>query len=136
MREHNIFNLIFTIMTLNAKQLAAVVKAGLLLTNADGKAEQDEYEIIVSEVNSFNVTREQFDMLLDMANNMSVEEMVDLLKVLSYEDKKYISGFLVSIAVIDQKVDPEEAKAWQAICSLCQFPEVSAEDALLYWRNH
>ena len=123
-------------MTLNAKQLAAVVKAGLIMTNADGTAKDEEYKIIVNELQSFNVSAEQGRMLIEVANSMSVEEMVDNIKGLSYEDKKYVSGYLVAIVVVDQDVDDEEAKAWQAMSTLCDLPNITAEEALTYWRNH
>ena len=29
-----------------------------------------------------------------------------------------------------------EAKAWAAICNLCEFPNVSVEDAYNYWKNN
>lgn len=123
-------------MTLNARQLAAVVKAGLIVTNADGTAKEEEYKIIVNELSSFNVTSEQGQMLIETANGMSVDSMVEILKSLSYDDKKYISGYLVAIIVVDGDVDEDEAKAWQAMCSLCEFPQTTAQDALDYWRKH
>ena len=123
-------------MTLNAKQLAAVMKAGLIMTNADGKVQDDELKVIINELKNFNVTAEQGKLLYEVADAMSVEEMIEQLKPLSSSDKKYICGYLVAIIVIDGDIDENETNAWKAICTLCDFPEMTAGEALAYWRNN
>lgn len=123
-------------MKLSAKQLAAVMKAGLIMTNADGKVQDEELKIIINELKSFNVSAEQGKLLYEVADAMSVDEMVEQLKPLSLSDKKYICGYLVAIIVVDGDVDDNEAQAWKAISTLCDFPEMTAAEALAYWRNN
>ncbi|MBQ3249914.1 MAG: TerB family tellurite resistance protein [Bacteroidales bacterium] len=123
-------------MKLTPKQLAAVVKAGLIVTNADGTAKEEEYRIIINEMNSFNITQEQGKALIEVAEAMSVEDMVAELKGLSEQDKKYVCGYLVAIVAVDGDIHDNEAEAWQAMCSLCEFPDVKASEALEYWKNN
>lgn len=123
-------------MRLTVKQLTAVLKAGLIVTNADGETKKEEMEIVVRELVSFGINQEQGSQLYDDAVAMSTEDMVDQLKGLSNDDKKYISGYLIAISVADGDVADNEAKAWAAICNLCEFPNVSVEDAYNYWKNN
>lgn len=123
-------------MKLTPKQLAAVIKAGLIVTNADGTAKEEEYRIIINEMNSFNITQEQGKALIEVAEAMSVEDMVTELKGLSEQDKKYVCGYLVAIVAVDGDIHDNEAEAWQAMCSLCEFPDVKASEALEYWKNN
>lgn len=123
-------------MKLTAKQLAAVIKAGLIVTNADGTAKEEEYRVIINEMNSFNISKEQGNALIEVANAMSVEDMVAELKGLSVQDKKYVCGYLVAIVAVDGDIHDKEAEAWQAMCNLCEFPDVKASEAFEYWKNN
>lgn len=123
-------------MTLNGKQLAAVMKAALIASKADGNTSEEELNVIVKEMASFKMTSDQFSGIYDIADAMSVDEMVEELKRLDYSTQKYIKGFLVAVVAVDGRLTDEEIQAWDAICSLCEFPSVSPEEALLYWRNN
>ena len=123
-------------MTLNARQLTAIVKAGLIVANDDGKMKDEEHKVIINELKHFEVNQEVKSILLDAANGMTVETMVDLLKNLSYDEKKYVSGFLVAVMLSDKQLGNDEPKVWQSICTLCEFPDIKAEHALWYWENH
>lgn len=123
-------------MTLNGKQLAAVMKAALIASKADGEACASELKLIANEMANFNLTSNQFSTLYDVADEMSVDEMVGALKSLDYSTQKYVMGFLVAVVAADGRLAEDEAKACTAIFTLCEFPDVSIDDAFMYWRNN
>lgn len=123
-------------MNLTGIQLAAVLKAGMLVSNADGNIDPKELEVLKHELGKFDLSDELHDKIVDVASEMSVDDMVANLKKLSLEDQKYVSGYLAAVLLADGEIEDEEIKTWQAICTLCEFPTMSAREALDFWMNN
>lgn len=123
-------------MNLTGMQLAAVLRAGIIVSKADGTADEKELELLVHEMKKFNLSNEMSKTIIDVANDMPAETMVEYLKQLSYEDKKYVCGYLAVMILADGEIKDSEIDAWKAICTLCDFPTMTAKEALEYWRNH
>ena len=116
--------------------MSALVKAALLVSSADGDINKAEYELISEELRCFRVTAEQASVFYQAAKAMPIDDMADLLKSLGMKEQLKISGFLAALIVKDEIIGCEEKDVWEAICTLCEFPVVSIEDSLEYWRNH
>ena len=123
-------------MNLTRMQLAAVLRAGIIVSKADGTADPKELELLVHELKKFDLSPEAGKNIIDVANDMPVETMVEQLKQLSYEDQKYVCGYLAVMILADGDIKDSEIEAWKAICTLCDFPTMTAKEALEYWRKH
>lgn len=123
-------------MTLNSQQLAAIIKAGVAMVNADGKVEKNELIVLLHELVKFNVPEDQVPMLLALAESMEASEMFLHLKSLSTDVQKYVSGYLATIMISDGDINDQEVNVWQLTCTLAGFPTMSLHEAVEYWRNH
>ena len=75
-------------MTLKGLELSALLSAGIMMSNADGKVTDEEKEILVKELKSFNVSDEEARLYLKVAFDMSTDYTVQVLKGMTSEKKK------------------------------------------------
>ncbi len=123
-------------MTLKSQQLAAILKAGLAMVNADGKVEQNELVVLTHELIKFNVPKKDIPMLLALSDSMDASEMFLHLKSLSVEAQKYVAGYLATIMISDGDINEQEVNVWQLTCTLAGFPSMSLHEAVQFWTNH
>lgn len=123
-------------MTLNGKELVAVLKAGHAMVQADGKVEESELKVLFGELGNFGVSLEQAKLMIVSADAMEPSEMFEVLSNLSAEAKKYVSGYLAAIMISDDDIDDSEVTMWQLICTLSKFPTMNMREAVTFWRTH
>lgn len=123
-------------MTLSGLELSALLSAGVIMSNADGQLADDEKEILVKELKSFNVTDDEAKLYLKVAIDMSSEYTIEVLKGMTTEKKKYACGYLGAVMVCDGDLADKEVEAWRAFSNLCDFPSMNLGDALEFWRNN
>ena len=123
-------------MNLKGIELTAMLSAGMFLSNADGRLADEEKEILLKELTSFNVTEEEAKLYFTVAVDMSIEHTVDILKAMSAEAKKYACGYLGAVMLCDGDVDEKEMEAWRAFSGACEFPTMTLGEALEFWRNN
>ena len=123
-------------MNLKGIELTAMLSAGMVLSNADGRVADEEKEILLNELTSFNVTREEAEIYLKVAIDLSVEQTVDILKAMSPEAKKYACGYLGAVMLCDGDVADEEMEGWRTFSELCGFPTMTLGEAVNFWRNN
>ena len=123
-------------MTLSGLELSALLSAGLMMSNADGRLTDDEKEILIKELKSFNVNEDEAEIYLKVAIDMSTEHTVEVLKNMTTEKKKYACGYLGAVMVCDGDLADKEVEAWRAFSSICDFPSMGLGDALEFWRNN
>lgn len=123
-------------MNLKGIELTAMLSAGMMLSNADGRVANEEKEILLNELTSFNVTREEAEIYLKVAIDMTPEQTVEVLKVMSVEAKKYACGYLAAVMICDGDVAEKELEGWRAFSTVCDFPEMTLGDAVNFWRNN
>lgn len=123
-------------MTLNGKELAAVLKAGHAMVQADGKVEESELKVLFGELANFGVPAEQAQLMMVAADAMEASEMFETLTNLSTEAKKYVAGYLAAIMISDNDIDDSEVNMWKLICTLSKFPTMNLNEALTFWRNN
>lgn len=123
-------------MNFKGIELTAMLSAGMFLSNADGHVTDEEKEILVRELKSFNVTDEEARLYLSVAIDMSVEYTVQVLKAMSNDAKKYTCGYLGAVMLCDGNVDDSEMEAWRAFSGACDFPTMTLGEALEFWKNN
>lgn len=122
-------------MQFNQLQLAAMVKAGKTMALADGKIEENELLVISSGLMKFGVSKRDFDTILELSDAVSPTDMLSILSKMSYEQKKYVCGYLAAIMASDGDVDDSEVKLWCLISQLAGFPEMTLAEAGAFWVN-
>ena len=123
-------------MTVNGKQLAALVKMGIAMAMADGKVEDVEHVAIAHELIKFGVSNSEAESILVNSQMMEAGEAFATLSNMTNEQKKYATGYLAFIMVSDGRIDDSEVKMWQLICTLSSFPTMNAQEALSFWNEH
>jgi tellurite resistance protein len=123
-------------MNLKGIELTAILSAGMFLSNADGRLDDSEKEILIKELGSFNVTEDEAELYLKVAIDLSVEQTVEILKAMSDEAKKYACGYLGAVMICDGDVDDKEMEAWRAFSGACDFPTMTLGEAIEFWRNN
>ena len=123
-------------MNLKGIELTAILSAGMFLSNADGRLDDSEKEILIKELGSFNVTEDEAEIYLKVAIDLSVEQTVEILKAMSDDAKKYACGYLGAVMICDGDVDDNEMEAWRAFSGACDFPTMTLGEAIEFWRNN
>lgn len=123
-------------MTLNGKQLSALVKMGVAMALADGKVEEVEKVAIAMELVKFGVSNNEAESIINESQTMDVSDAIATLSCMTTEQKKYATGYLAIIMASDRDIDPSEVKLWQLICTLSNFPTMNIGEALTFWKNH
>ena len=106
------------------------------MSNADGKRTDDENEILIKELTSFNVTEADAKLYLTVAIEMSTDHTIEVLKSMTPEKKKYACGYLGAVMLSDGDLADKEVEAWQAFSGLCEFPAMTLGEALEFWKNN
>jgi uncharacterized tellurite resistance protein B-like protein len=123
-------------MTLNGKQLSALVKMGVAMALADGKVEETEKAAIAIELVKFGVTSNQATQIINNSQSMDASDALETLAWMNTEQKKYATGYLAAVMASDGDIDPSEIKMWQLICTLSAFPTMNIGEALSFWKEH
>lgn len=123
-------------MTYNGKELAALVKLGLAMAQADGHVDQIEQVAIASELRGFGINESNASAIIATAAVMDAAEAIATLAVMSTEQKKYATGYLAAIMASDGEIADSEVNMWQLICTLASFPTMNVHEALKFWTSH
>lgn len=123
-------------MVLKRIELIAMLSAGMILSNADDHVTEEEKEILIKELASFNLTDEEAKIYIKIAIDLTVEHTVDILKAMSSEAKKYACGYLGAVMLSDGEVDENEMKSWRVFSGACDFPTMTLGEALKFWKNN
>ncbi|MBR1527466.1 MAG: TerB family tellurite resistance protein [Prevotella sp.] len=123
-------------MTLNFRELAALVKMGVSMAVVDGKVEEVEKVAIAFELLKFGVSEREANKIIAESASMEASDALATLACMNDEQKKYATGYLAVIMASDSKIDDREVKLWQLICTLCCFPKMKAGEAVEFWKNN
>lgn len=123
-------------MNYNGKQLAALVKLGLAMAQADCHVDDVEQEAIASELKNFGVDVSDCAVILANAATMSAADAIGTLASMTLEQKKYATGYLAVIMAADGEIADSEVKLWQLISTLASFPTMNIQEALAFWTSH
>lgn len=123
-------------MKLSGLQLAAILKAGIIMVLADGKVQPQEMLVLTHELRNFNVSEKEVQTLLEAAETMDSGIMLATLNSLDTHIQKYVAGYLATIMVSDGDIDDTEMKMWKLTCTLAGFPTMTLKEALDYWKSN
>lgn len=123
-------------MQFNNLELAAVLKVGFCMANADGKVEEEELKVLAVGMAEFGVDGQHFEFLTKLADSMTPTTMLATLSALNESQKKFVCGFLATVMISDGDIDDSEVKLWKLTSTLCGFPTMTVKDAADYWRTH
>jgi len=122
-------------MTLNGKQLSALVKMGVAMALADGKFEETEKVAIAMELVKFGVSSTQATQIIANSQSMDASYALATLAEMNTLQKKYATGYFAAVMASDGDIDPSEIKMWQLICTLSAFPTMNIGEALSFWKE-
>ncbi len=122
-------------MNYSGKQLAALVKLGMAMAQADGHVDQTEMVAIASELCNFGVVEDDVSKILDFATVMDISDAIVTMSTMNVEQKKYATGYLAAIMAADGEIADSEVKMWKLICTLASFPTMSFHEALIFWTS-
>lgn len=123
-------------MNYSGKQLAALVKLGMAMAQADGHVDQIEKAAIASELCGFGVDGDDISGIIDIAAVMDVTDAIVTMSAMNVEQKKYATGYLAAIMAADGEIADSEVKMWKLICTLASFPTMNFHEALIFWTSH
>lgn len=122
-------------MIFTVKELAAIHNLAKVMVDADGKIEGKEAVLAALELTKLSNGIDS-DSIVKMAETMEPAKAFEVVKNMTTDEKKYVSGFLAAISVVDGNVAPQELAMWKAISALGNFPAISFEEALRFWDTH
>lgn len=122
-------------MEFTGKQLAAMLKMGLAMVEADGKVTEEEKVALTLELMKFGVTPDQLNILLPAAIAMSAEESLIIAAGFNDRQKKYVMGYLAMIMGSDG-VDNSEVRLWNRLRLFTGCPSMTIVEALEFWKNN
>jgi len=122
-------------MCFSENELTAIVRMAKAMAAADGKIDAKELILIAGELASF-ASGIDGSRILDSSDNMSADEALRILNRLTPEEKKYVCGYLAAISTADGNVDDKEIAVWKLVSTLANFPTMTFQQALSFWRNN
>lgn len=122
-------------MTFSSLQLAAILKAGFAMVSADGVSKEEEFQILINELDNFNVQPGQFEALMQRSKSMTTPKMFEVLSGMNNDEQRYVCGYLAAIMLSDGEIHESEIPMWQLFSTLCAFPPMTISEALVFWNN-
>lgn len=108
----------------------------MAIATADERFVDEEKAAILLELIRFGVTKSQIESLMIKVRDMPASESLLVIAAMDDEQKKYVTGYLASIIVVDGEVDDSEVKMWQLISELADLPYMTIAEAVKFWQNH
>lgn len=103
---------------------------------ADGEFAQEELMVIFHELCRFGVRDEYSATLLEQeAIEMEFDKAFAIISKMDKKQKKYIAAYLGLIMASDGIIDERETMLWGYVSQICNLPEMSIEEALIYMRD-
>jgi len=112
------------------EQMVAVVNLVLTMTNADGVVEPAEIKSAMVYFNNFGISYDAFKEMVDF--EIKADKVVDTVKAMNTEQKKFLTGLIGVVMFADSKVDEKEKKLFTLICDVAKLPSMTVTEALEY----
>ena len=116
-------------MFFSEKELIAITRMALYISEADGIQHQRETDVIVSELSRFNVAPSDTPIIMVDALEMSFNEAVQIIRVMTTEEKRYVAAYLGVLIFIDEDINPLEIDMWTRISQECNLPSMTLQEA-------
>ena len=123
-------------MQFNNLELAAVLKVGYSMVQADGRVDQEELKVLATGIAEFGVDSDHFQMLMGLADSMTPSNMLAILSAMTESQKKFVCGYLATIMICDGDIDDKEMALWTLTSALAGFPTMTIQEANEYWCKH
>ena len=121
------------------KEKAAIYNASCKIILADNKKDLDELKLLLRVFKKLG-TELFFPSIEDIATpnpNLPMEEVVTIIKNMSYAKKVFITQFLAAIMGVDGNIEEVEMLAFQSLVEDCNLPKncVSEESFEYFYKN-
>lgn len=116
-------------MFFSERELTAITRMALYISKADGVQHQRETTAIVSELSRFNIDPSDAPIIMAKALGMSFDEAVQIIKVMTTEEKRYVSAYLGVLIFIDEDIKQIEIDMWTEISQECNLPSMTLQEA-------
>jgi len=116
-------------MKFTGHQLAAIFRLGHAMADADGTIEDEETQVIISELARFGLDEDEVGAVIDAGADLTGTEAMSVVSEMTDEQKAYVAAYLGVIMANDGDIDDNELKLWRFVCTVCDCPEMTIEQA-------
>lgn len=117
-------------MKFSGHQLAAIFRLGHAMAEADGTLEDDETQVIISELMRFGVDEDEAGAIIDAGGELTGSEAMGIVSEMNDEQKAYVAAYLGVIMASDGDIDDDELKLWRFVCTVCDCPDMTLREAV------
>lgn len=123
-------------MNFNDEKLTAIVKLAIVMSEADGKVQQEEVQLITHEMRKFAVTQTKASEIMQSALKMNSGDAILIIKAMTNAEKKYVCGFLGAVMAADRNIDDKEIAVWRVVSAIANFPDTTLGEAVMFWNEN
>lgn len=123
-------------MDFSRNEQIAIAKVGKILVLADGRLDENEmagYDLELSRIGISNA--EDLEKILSLSEEMEPSTACTVISKMDDDKKTYVSAFLGTLMVIDEKIDKRELAVWGIVGQLCGLPSMTVGEAVQYMQN-
>lgn len=110
-------------------QLTAIANLAINMSKVDGSFDRSEFNVIASGFHVFGVTTEKAAILLEAAMLVAEFDAISIIKMMSMEDKRLVSAWLLSVMAADGRIDPRETSLYRKYQQECGLLPLSSAEA-------
>lgn len=117
-------------MRFTLEEMAAVMKLGMAMVSADGRADEREFDVVRKELSRFGASVGQMLSISNEAQKMDFDRAINLVSNFETERKRYVASYLAVIMIADGEIVDKEVALWQLVSLLCGLPEMDVNQAV------
>lgn len=110
-------------------EFEAVISLALAMIRADGEVDFKESLVLQMQLDRFGIGVDQYQTLVQNAENMDKMRALSIISNLGKEEKQYITALLGVLMAADGKIDDSEMKMWTFTSIVCDLPQMSIDEA-------
>lgn len=122
-------------MTVSLRTLAAILFFARRLCHMDGKAQDEETEVLSDFFDTFKgLNDEMFEKIMALEDDMNTETALSLIEGLDDDGKKQVGELFLKIISADGLISEEEEYLFNRIRRFCHLP-ASVHDSVAFWQR-
>lgn len=110
-------------------EFEAVISLALAMIRADGEVDFKESLVLQMQLDRFGIGVDQYQTLVQNAENMDKMRALSIISNLGKEEKQYITALLGVLMAADGRIDDAEMKMWSFTSLVCDLPQMSIDEA-------
>ena len=117
-------------MDFNIREIKAMTTIAVYAAAIDGEFDKSEMMVVAEHICALVNSKEEAIVLVEEAKkNMSFEEAVEICKIMSMLEKRYLCALIGSVILADGIITNSELEFWRRLTSVVDLPIMSLEEA-------